>query len=217
MLRAVIFDFHNTLVRADSLWAWVADAARAVGEPPPVSSDVVPVLRSVWARAANRYPDTAWDLEPAVHRLAFQEVLTQESSCSEALAAALYDSMPSCWVATDGAVELLASLAAAGVRLGLVSNIAIDVRPCLDRLGMLRHLDAVVLSYEVGLVKPDVRIFERALAVLDVSSTECVMVGDSASTDGGAVHAGIATLIVPVVDDRPKLDMVAQMLEGRAL
>ena len=211
MLRAVIFDFHNTIVRADSLSAWVAQAARAVGAPQAPSDNIVPVLRSVWSRAALRYPDTSWDLDPVLHRSAFEEVLTEESSCSDVLAAALYDWMPSCWVAADGAVDLLGHLDASGVRLGLVSNIAIDIRPRLDALGMLRHFDTVVLSYEVGLVKPDVRIFEHVLATLDVSPSECLMVGDSPSADGGAAQAGISTMIIPVIDDRPQLSVVARL------
>lgn len=211
VLRAVIFDFHNTIVRADSLSAWVAKAARAVGAPQAPSADIVPILRNVWSRAALRYPDTSWDLDPVLHRSTFEQILTEESSCSDVLAAALYDQMPSCWVAADGAVDLLGHLHASGVRLGLVSNIAIDIRPRLDALGLLRHFDTVVMSYQVGFVKPDVRIFEHVLANLDVSPTECLMVGDSISADGGATQAGISTMLIPVIDDRPQLSVVSRL------
>jgi len=39
-----------------------------------------------------------------------------------------------------------------------------------------------------------------------------VMVGDAPGADGGAAQAGISTVIVPVVDDRPQLALVARML-----
>lgn len=47
---------------------------------------------------------------------------------------------------------------------------------------------------------------------MEVAPSDCVMVGDSPSTDGGAAAAGISTVIVPVVDDRPQLATVTRML-----
>ena len=51
--------------------------------------------------------------------------------------------------------------ASAGVRVAAVSNVGFDLRPVLDGLGLLEHLDAVVLSYEVGAVKPDAADLRR--------------------------------------------------------
>ncbi len=192
------------------------------GQPPAITPDgtslqrsrtqIITVLSSVWSRAAARYPDISWDLDPDRHRAAFEQVLVEESGCSHALASALYAAMPTRWVAADGAVELLAALAARGLRLALLSNIAIDIRPRLNQLGMLELFDTVLLSYEVGLVKPDPRIFERAVQAIEVAPSECVMVGDSPITDGGAAAAGITALIIPVIDDRPQLAAVSRML-----
>ncbi|MBM6399601.1 HAD family hydrolase [Phycicoccus sonneratiae] len=208
----MLFDFHDTLVHADSVAGWLADARHAVGERRPSEDTVGLVLAEIWSRASTRYPDICWDLDPVQHRAAFLEVLTQESDCSHELATELYASMPARWVATDGAATLLAALAAAGTRVGVVSNIALDIRPCLERLGLLEFVDAVVLSFEVGLVKPDARIFELAAHSLGVPVTECLMVGDSPATDAGAVAAGVPTLILPVVDGRPRLATVSRAL-----
>ncbi len=179
-------------------------------------AEVLPVLREVWGRAAARYPDISWDLDARTHRRAFQEVLTQESPCPPAVASALYDSMPSRWVSADGALTLLRGLKDRGVPTALVSNIALDVRPRLVELGMLPLLDAVVLSFEVGLVKPDRRIFELAATAIGVRPEQCVMVGDSAITDGGATSAGMCTVLVPLVDDRPDLSVATGLLAGTA-
>lgn len=215
MTSGVIFDFHNTLVHADSLQRWLLRASEKANEPAAAVDQILPVLRSVWGRAARRYPRGAWDLDPATHRRAFEDVLALESPCSTHLAAALYDTMPDQWVAVDGATELLEALSSQGMRLAVVSNIALDIRPRLEELGMLSFLDVVVLSFEAGMVKPDPRIFEIAAHGMGLRTDDCVMVGDSPTADGGAVHAGMSALLVPVVDDMPLLAVATRLLARR--
>ena len=212
MTAGVIFDFHNTLVRADSLSAWLVRAVEDADCPDAVVDEILPVLREIWSRASLRYPDCSWDLDPLLHRHVFEEVLVQESPCPAAVASALYDAMPGRWVAVEGAIPLLESLAAQGARLAIVSNIAVDIRPRLDELGMLQFFDTVVLSYEVGLIKPDARIFQRAVTGLGLSPSECIMVGDSPVSDGAAIAAGLCSILVPVVHDQPQLSLPAALL-----
>jgi len=214
VIAGVLFDFHNTLVHADSLSGWLSDAVGNARCPDASASEILPVLRSVWARASVTYPDGVWDLDPRRHRQVFEEVLVQESPCPAAVASALYDSIPRRWPAVHGAVPLLESLVAKGVRLAIVSNIALDIRPRLEELGMLRFFDTIVLSYEVGLIKPDVRIFERAVNRLGLFPSQCVMVGDSPSSDGGALSVGVCSILVPIVDDQPQLQLPTALLGG---
>lgn len=207
----VLFDFHRTLVIADSLETWLhhaeVESSQAV-DP----AGVLPVLREVWTRAAIRYPGTSWDLDPAIHRRAFQNVLTEESACTPALARALYDLMPSHWVPVPGALSLLGRLKAAGKRVGLLSNTALDLRPRLLELGLLPYLDTVVLSYEEGLVKPDPSIFYLAASRLGTSPVNTVYVGDTPASDGGAVMAGMPCILVPTVHNVPQLQVVTALL-----
>jgi FMN phosphatase YigB (HAD superfamily) len=78
----------------------------------------------------------------------------------------------------------------------VVSNIGFDIRPLLDAWQLHELCDAVVLSYEIGCVKPDSKIFLRACGQLGVEPERTLMVGDTAA-DAGAVSAGCAALIVP--------------------
>lgn len=208
MLRGVIFDFHNTLVTARSLEDWLRDC-RA---DDATSARVLPVLAGVWQRAAQRHPDTAWDLEPALHRQVFTQVLVEDANCPVDLADRLYQSMPDQWVPAAGAEPLLQTLHTRGTKIALLSNIAIDPRARLDELGLLQYLDVVVLSYEEGLTKPDPVLFERTLVRLGVGPDECVMVGDSPLADGGASSAGIASIVIPVVQGVPDLMLATQLL-----
>jgi FMN phosphatase YigB (HAD superfamily) len=63
--------------------------------------------------------------------------------------------MPDRWVTFDDTLPVLRELESRGVRIVVLSNIGINIRDHLDRVGMSDLLDGVVLSCEVGLVKPD--------------------------------------------------------------
>lgn len=78
-------------------------------------------------------------------------------------------------------------------RLGLVTNGLVDLqRAKLGASGLEPYFDAVVVSTEVGIGKPDPRIFLHALAALGPVPDEAAMVGDSLERDvAGARAAGI--------------------------
>ena len=53
----------------------------------------------------------------------------------------------------------------------------------LEKLGLLKHIDLVIASAEEGVAKPDLRIFQIALARADCKPEEAVMVGDRIDND----------------------------------
>ncbi len=114
-------------------------------------------------------------------------------------------------VAPPGVAPLFARLRHHQIRIGIVSNIAIDIRPVLTTWGLMDQLDALVLSFEVGLVKPDPAIFLLAAEAIDRHPTECLMVGDNPATDGAASRVGMPTLLVQKGDAGPRLDAVAPL------
>ncbi len=81
-------------------------------------------------------------------------------------------------------------------RLALVTNGAPDVqREKLERTPLAEHFAAIVISAEIGVGKPDPRIFRAALDSLEVASAEAVMVGDSLERDiVGARRAGLRSV-----------------------
>jgi HAD superfamily hydrolase (TIGR01509 family) len=69
-----------------------------------------------------------------------------------------------------------------GLRIGVCSNLALPYGPPL--LSALPDPpDAVILSYEVGLVKPDPAIFHLVCDRLGISPAEILFVGDTPSAD----------------------------------
>lgn len=80
------------------------------------------------------------------------------------------------------------------VRLGVCSNFshAPTARSILEDAGLLRFLDAVVISEEIGVRKPRREIFEAAVERLGVRAEETMHVGDALEADvGGAAAAGL--------------------------
>ena len=63
----------------------------------------------------------------------------------------------------------------------MCSNLAAEYGPAV--LGLLPDLDAYVLSYEVGLAKPDPAIFQHVCDALGCAPGEVVFVGDSVRCD----------------------------------
>lgn len=87
-----------------------------------------------------------------------------------------------------------------GYRVALVSNYAHAgvLHDALTRLGIRHRFDALVVSGDVGYVKPHPRMFEAAVEALGVARDEAVMVGNDPECDvSGAKRAGLKTIWTP--------------------
>lgn len=97
----------------------------------------------------------------------------------------------STWALHSDVLPCLAALRPA--RFGIITNGQLDFqRAKIDGTGLAAHLDHVIASGEVGVAKPDPRIFAIACGVFGVSPDEAVYVGDRLHTDAiGAARAGL--------------------------
>lgn len=222
--RAVIFDFHQTLSHLgaprdwlDQVWAGLGRA----GSPREVwggqiHEDRLTFLSQVWSHARTLDPNGLRDLSTAAHRDVWHRTTTQLGGFDDDLAMALYDSIAGQWRLYDDVLEVIGELRAHGIRLAVLSNIGLDIRPMLARSGVLDLLDAVVLSFEVGCTKPDPAIFTHTVRCLGVDPGDILMVGDTWHDDGAAAQIGIRTLLLPpTLGPRRGLDLVTRLV-GRA-
>jgi HAD superfamily hydrolase (TIGR01509 family) len=85
---------------------------------------------------------------------------------------------------------------AGGYKIGLLSNIGInwlnDFFPEEERKSLF---DDVVLSSDVGYIKPDRKIFEIAAERLGVDTTECVMIDDLLENIEAASSVGMQGIV----------------------
>jgi FMN phosphatase YigB (HAD superfamily) len=103
-----------------------------------------------------------------------------------------------------GSVAGLRALAATGVRLGVVSNADGVMAQRLRELEVLQvgpglgvSVSCVIDSGAVGVMKPDARIFQLALDVLELPASHVWYVGDTPGIDVvGARRAGIRPFLI---------------------
>jgi len=204
-IKGVMFDFHSTLVGHRDSGSWIEAATirlestsgRWQGLDPELVRSVAEHLDQIWMHAHTIDPENSRDLSAARHREIFIQAACLAPEIGPRLGEALYSVMADQWVAFDDTLPVLTKLAACGVRSVVVSNIGMDIRPFLAQAGLADKLIGVVLSYEVGTVKPQPEIFRHALRLLDVPPFNALMVGDSSRDDAGAAAAGIRTLLLP--------------------
>jgi HAD superfamily hydrolase (TIGR01509 family) len=220
-IRGVVFDFHHTLAHAGdpAVWlqqAWAdlgreGDAASALG--PSDHADAVAFLDRIWEHARDADPHSERDLDSRRHREVFDRTIARAPGIDLELADALYSIMHRQWDVYADVLPVLTALREKGVRVAMLSNVGVDLTPTLERTGVGALIDGAVMSYAVGVVKPDPGIFERALEILDLPASDVLMVGDAWRDDGGAAALGVRTLILPRTDDASHgLELVVRLV-----
>ena len=200
--EAVLFDAGDTLIRlTGSGTELLHEAAATLGSSlDPEAAD------RVWQRVLDRGSTAeelakGRDLSTERHREVWTELYTA-AGC-EQLATGLSDRLyertvaAESWEAFPDALPTLEAVRSRGVRVAVVSDTGFDLRPALERVGLMAHLDAVLMSYEQGVCKPAASVFRAACDLLGVRPERALMVGDNPLTDSGAVTAGLYAFLLP--------------------
>lgn len=181
-LRAILFDLDDTLVNRTAAFRDALRERLTAGKLAPEKLE--PALEAImamdergrreradfWRAAILRAPQLGWDPREL------------QAWGGPAIASR---------IAPDPAVRAaLEALRGRGLRLALVSNGASKhQREKLDSSGLGDLFEAVVISGEVGVRKPDPAIFQLALEQLGVSASEALSVGDDPERDVEAARA----------------------------
>jgi HAD superfamily hydrolase (TIGR01509 family) len=80
--------------------------------------------------------------------------------------------------------------------VALVSNCAVGMREILETLEVVQFFDCIILSYEVGVRKPEPTMYLEALRGLELNAEDCIFVSDRVSDLEGAKKVGLKTLLV---------------------
>jgi HAD superfamily hydrolase (TIGR02253 family) len=199
-VRAVCFDLDDTLIDSSKLQDAIPetckkladranlDAARLVDANSRIWQSYWPTVEKRWALgtlSSREISEEAWRRtlhecgrdDNALARLAV-EILSMERRN----ALRLYDD-----------VRETFNQLKPRYRLGLVTNGASDTqRGAIRALGIEELFDAIVISGEIGVQKPDASVFALAVRKLDVEAENTWHVGDNLRTDvAGALGAGL--------------------------
>jgi putative hydrolase of the HAD superfamily len=231
-IRAIFFDAGNTLLRMN--YAIIAAHLEALG----LYRTPADVQRAEWrARVgfddafARREPGASTERGSASGRY-LRALLEGIGITDEPTVSAVaewrrtYNAPVGLWNTADPDADAALALARdAGLRTAVISNSNGSVRSILDDLGLTGYLDFVIDSFEVGVEKPDARIFRLGLERAGLEAADVVYVGDLYSVDVlGARAAGMqGVLLDPGRCWGPRdcptaagpLDAVRIVLEGR--
>lgn len=195
----VIFDAGLTLVRAEPSFAAVfARGLQRAGVDVEVTEldGWQDAFRrawqdhgDAWAEADNPSPHLGdLDVEQRFWRGLYRRILHNLGVDGDhpEMAAEIHDLFlqPSSWGPYPETVEVVDELRDAGIRVGLLSNWGPSLRRILEAHDLLHRFEAVVISGEEGLAKPDLAIFDIALDRMgELPGPHVVYVGDDPEHD----------------------------------
>jgi HAD superfamily hydrolase (TIGR01662 family) len=200
MRRGVLFDVDFTLIRPGPTFqsgGYQAFCARHGMKVDPSAFD-----RAVASAAhlLDGADDALYDEEIFIGYA--RHVIEHMGACGDSLHACareIYDA----WAANhhfelyEDVPSALRGLVAAGIRVGLVSNSHRCLKSFQSHFELRELVFGAVSSFEHGHMKPHPSIFRAALQVIDIESSQAVMVGDSVRHDiEGALSVGMRAIFL---------------------
>lgn len=182
-LRLITFDFGDTLVTsAPPYLARIALGLTELGFPRTAQEVEAAFHRADLQHSRRMLQQMPFD--NSTFQVGFAETLFAELNLSgdrrelyQKLSRWLIDFRPA-RVLMPGAGELLAELKSRGYRLGIISNNDGNTRAKCAAVGIDGWFDFILDSTLEGVMKPDRRIFARALQLGGASPEETLHVGD---------------------------------------
>ena len=175
MIKAVIFDMYETLItHYDSPLYFSMHMAADAGIP-------VEEFQALWMPT---------DTERTIGQLSFEDairdILMKKDRYSDTLLEKIIEKRiavkKDCFEHLHPEIiPMLRKLREQGIKVGLISNCFSEEAVVIRESTLFPCFDAVYLSYEQGVKKPDPEIFTRCMKELQVKAEECLFVGDGGS------------------------------------
>jgi putative hydrolase of the HAD superfamily len=205
-LRAVFFDVGNTLIYPDPSVSEVCRQVLAEAGHTRELAAIDAYMPLVDAYYEERYAedDAFWTDEERTHSVwvGMYSLLCRELGIEDeavGIARHVYEEFgkPERWALYSDVRPAFERLRARGIAVGIISNWDTRLARVLAGLGLADVLGDIVSSADVGLHKPDPRIFELACNRLGVSSGEAAHVGDHHYADYlGARALGMQAVLI---------------------
>ncbi len=212
-IRAVTFDVGGTLIEVwPSVGHVYAEVAARHGIRGLGAGSLDRRFTAAWRAVKNfSYSRSDW---AALVDATFRGLTDRPPS--QTFFAELYDhfAAPEAWRIFEDVIPTLDTLAARGLKLGVISNWDERLRPLLKRLKLAGYFEAILVSREVGFSKPSCRIFEHAVRRLGLPPGSVLHVGDSLSMDvRGARAAGFRSSLLCRAGAAPKPGCIKSLRE----
>ncbi len=191
MIKAVIFDMFETLV---TLFAGKTYFSENVVADLGLASELE-AYRKAWHATENDRTigkiTFAQGIEKALREIGQYSPEKVELVMSHRQAA-LEDTFAAI---PKESVQLLKELNERGIKIGLMTNAFSDERDFVRVCELFPYFDLPLISYEIGICKPNQEMFSMMTEGLGLSADECLYVGDGGSRElYAAREAGMKSL-----------------------
>ncbi|MCM6763386.1 HAD family hydrolase [Rathayibacter sp. ZW T2_19] len=199
MLQLALFDLDDTLFRhARAVQAGIVAHSAALGSP--YAGEAADLQRRWYELEEEHYHrylagELDYEGQRRARAIAFAADAGVELTPEEASEwfAAYLEQYVAAWTLHDDALRVLDRLDAAGVRIGVITNGDLDFQTRkMDAIALSERVEHLIASGEVGVTKPDPRIFRVACERFGVAPSDALYIGDRLGTDAiGAARAGL--------------------------
>ena len=176
-MRAVIFDMFETLITLyESPIYFGSEIAKDVGIP-------VEEFLSMWQ-------PTKYDR--SVGKMKFEDVMENILRNYRCYSENLIEHVKQKWIDSkkeafrhlhSEIIPMLTELKNKKILIGLISNTFYEEEIVIRESVLFPYFDAIFLSSEQGVCKPNEEIFNRCMKFLSVNAEECIYVGDGGSCE----------------------------------
>ncbi len=95
------------------------------------------------------------------------------------------------WISVEpGTVQLIRELADGGTRVALLSNAGFDFADAFRAAPFASAMERIFVSAELGMLKPDIEIYEHVCAELGITPSQLVFIDNKPVNVDGAVSIG---------------------------
>lgn len=201
-LQGVLFDLDNTLIDSAGIEARVwLDVVELIAEHHP-AVDRVRLRERYVGVLESHYADHAAGLTDFLtyRRRRLEDALAPWGTVDDALFERYVETKDRCIdmvEPSEDAVSVVRRLRAHGLRVGILTNgPGWMQRRKLEASRVGHEVDAIAISGEIGVAKPEEAAFAAALELLGTAAADTAMVGDSLANDvEGALAAGFVSVI----------------------
>lgn len=182
-IRGVIFDYGRVLASTQHQEPRAAWERRLGLEPGALTRAVHNAHSWIAAQRGEITIDRHWQ--------AIGTALSLHPEDTTALRAAFYSGD----VLNIELVACIDRLRTSGLRVGLLSNFSADLRAMVVQQDLLRRFDALAISAELGVMKPDAAAYQAVLAMLGMEAQTCVFIDDVPANVAAAQAVGLHGIV----------------------
>ena len=192
--KAVLFDLFGTLVYNFSLQEYESVLAEmAVILEAPVEEFKQKWLATFKARTTGILPTPRVNIDLLCQQLEINPSNTQIENALKTRLTFTKRAM----VPKPGSVETITQLKSYGLKIALISDCSSEVPTIWQDTPLAPLFDVTVFSCNVGMKKPDPRIYNIATEQMGVPPQDCLYIGDGSSQElTGALAVGMHPVLI---------------------